>query len=92
MQISSQRLQGRREGVYTSYLDFRDWQAATRTLSGVAAYASATMNIGDDTRPADRLAGNFVSANAFALLGVRPVIGRDFTADDDLSGAQAVAV
>ena len=92
VQISSQRLEGRREGVYTSYLDFRDWQAATRTLSDVAAYASATMNIGDDTRPADRLAGNFVSANAFALLGVQPVIGRDFTADDDLAGAGAVAV
>lgn len=92
VQISSQRMDGRREGMYTSYADFRDWQAATRTLRGLAIHRSATMNIGDDTRPADRLAGNFVSSNTFALLGVQPLIGRDFTADDDLAGAPPVAI
>ena len=92
VQISSQRLDGRREGMTTSYADFRDWQAAARTLADLAAYRSATMNLGDDTRPADRLAGNFVSSNAFTLLGVQPIIGRDFTMDDDLAGAPPVAM
>jgi predicted permease len=93
VQISSQRLQGQREGVYTSYADFRDWRAATRTMRDLAAYGSATMNVGgDDARPADRLAGNFISSHAFALLGVRPLIGRDFTAGDDAAGAASVAM
>jgi len=92
VQISSQRLDGRREGLTTSYADFRDWQAASRTLRGLPINRSATMNIGDDTRPADRLAGNFLSSNAFALLGVQPIIGRDFTADDDLAGAPPVTI
>ena len=92
VQISSQRLDERREGMYTSYADFQDWRAATRTLRDLAAYASATMNLGDDGRPADRLAGNFVSSHAFALLGVQPIIGRDFSASDDLGGATPVAI
>ncbi|HUE85198.1 MAG TPA: ABC transporter permease [Vicinamibacterales bacterium] len=92
VQISSQRLQGRRAEIYTSYADFRDWRAATRTLSDLAAYGSATMNLGDDARPADRLAGNFISSNTFALLGVQPVVGRDFTVADDAPGAASVAI
>jgi putative ABC transport system permease protein len=93
VQISSERLQGRREGLYTSYADFGDWRAATRTMRDLAAYGSATMNIGgDDASPADRLAGIFISSHGFALLGVRPVIGRDFTASDDVVGAAPVAM
>jgi putative ABC transport system permease protein len=92
VQISSARLEGRREGMYTSYADVQEWRAATRTMSDLAAYGSATMNIGDEKRPADRLAGHFVSSHAFALLGVQPIVGRDFTAGDDLADATPVAM
>ena len=92
VQIGSQRLQPRAEGMYTSFADFRDWRAASRTLVDLAAYGSATMNLGDETRPADRLAGNFVSSNAFALLGVQPLIGRDFNVTDDTPAAPPVAI
>jgi predicted permease len=92
VQVSSAGLRGRREGMYTSYADFRDWRAATRTMDDLAAHSSATMNVGDDERPGDRLAGNFISSHAFALLGVQPIIGRDFSAGDDLASAAPVAI
>ncbi len=39
-----------------------------------------------------RVPGQFVTGNFFRLLGVRPVLGRTFSRDDDLSGAAPVAV
>ena len=92
VQVSSQRLQPRREGLYTSYADFRDWRSATRTFSDLGAYASATMNLGDETKPADKLAGVFVSSNAFRILRIQPVLGRDFAAEHDVPGASPVVL
>jgi predicted permease len=42
--------------------------------------------------PAERFVGAWVSADAFALLGHRPALGRDFTAEDDRPGAEPVAI
>jgi putative ABC transport system permease protein len=92
VKISSHRLQGRREGMYTSYADFRDFRAATRTLRDLAAYGTVTMNVGDELRPAHRLAGVFISSNGFRLLGVQPVAGRDFSSADDRPGASDVVI
>lgn len=39
-----------------------------------------------------RLPGDLVSPEYFAALGVRPWLGRDFTAADDVEGAPAVAI
>ena len=89
--ISSQRLQGRREGTYTAIADVRDWQAAT-LFSGMAAYATGTMNLGDDTRPADRLAGAYVDWNTFRVLGVQPILGRDFLQTDGAAGITPVVL
>jgi predicted permease len=92
VQIESVRLGPRRAGTYTSYADFADWRNGARTLADLAAYRAATMNLADDDRPADRLAGYFVTSNTFALLGVTPVAGRDFGATDDAPGAAPVAI
>jgi putative ABC transport system permease protein len=92
VQIESQILRPRRAGTYTSFADFRDWRVATQTLADLAAYRTATMNLADEAHPADRLSGVFLTANAFALLGVRPVIGRDFSAADDSPDAGPVVI
>ena len=41
------------------------------------------MTIGDEGQAAERLAGSFVTANAFPLLRVTPAIGRHFSEEDD---------
>jgi putative ABC transport system permease protein len=90
--IESQILRPRQTGTYTSFADFRDWRAATQTLADMAAYRTATMNVADEAHPADRLSGVFLTTNAFALLGVQPVIGRDFSAADDSPDAGPVVI
>ncbi len=90
--IDSQRLGPRGAATYTSYADFRDWRAATRTLADIAAHRTSTMNLADDARPADRLGGVFLTSNTFGLLGVKPVIGRDFSSADDAPDAEPVVI
>ncbi len=75
-----------------SYLDVMDWRAAVTTFDGLGAADEQTMNVSDESHPAERFQGAFISANAFALVGVPPVLGRDFRADDDRVGATPVAM
>lgn len=90
--ISSQGLQGRREGMYTSIADIRDWRDSATLFSGMAAFATGTMNLGDDRRPADRLAGAYVDWNTFRVLGVQPIVGRDFMQTDGTAGNPRVVL
>ncbi|MGH3118347.1 MAG: ABC transporter permease, partial [Gaiellales bacterium] len=75
-----------------SYLDFRDWQQATRAFAGLAAFNGATMNVSDAGRAPDQHAGAFVSASTFHLLRVTPLVGRDFSSGDDRPGAPPVVI
>src|SRR5205823_3636264 len=51
-----------------------------------------TLNVSGDGRPAERFTGPYMSANAFRVLGVQPVLGRDFLPGDDRPGAPAVVM
>jgi putative ABC transport system permease protein len=73
-----------------SYLDFKDWAAATKTFTGLAAYNGATLNVSDEGRAPERYAGSFVSGHTFKLLRQVPVLGRDFLPEDDKPGAAPV--
>ena len=75
-----------------SYLDFKDWRAATQTFTALAAYTGSTMNVSDEGRAPERFSGAFVSANAFRLIGAAPILGRDFLPEDDRPGAAAVVL
>ncbi len=75
-----------------SYPDFDDLRAAARSFTGVAAFANASMSVGDQGRAPDRFEGTYLSANAFALIGATPVLGRPFTPGDDRPGAAPVAM
>jgi predicted permease len=75
-----------------SYADVRDWQAAARTFDGIAAFSEQSMNFSEPGPAPERFRGAYISANSFALIGIRPVLGRDFRADDDREGAPPVVV
>jgi hypothetical protein len=51
-----------------------------------------TMNISDSGHTPERAQGVRVSANAFSLLGERPIRGRDFREGEDKKGAEPVAL
>ncbi len=73
------------------YLNFLDWQNQNRTFSSIAisrGFAFSLTGIGEP----ERLQGEWVSASLFGTLGVKPQLGRDFTSEDDQSGAGPVAM
>lgn len=75
-----------------SYREFREWQQHVTAVETMSAELSVSVNIGDDHLAADRLSGTFLTYPTFRVLGVAPVMGRDFTEDDDRDGAPPVAI
>jgi putative ABC transport system permease protein len=73
-----------------SLLDVQDWKERTRSFSSIAAlqYRNFTVSGGD----ADRYSGAAVGHELFALLGISPQLGRDFTAEDDRHGGEPVVI
>ena len=82
----------RSHGGQVSYTVFDGWRSSARAIAGMAAYAGVPINLGDERLGTEQFAGTFISHNGFALLGERPVLGRDFIADDDRKGAPAVVI
>jgi len=77
----------------TSYRDYRDYRDRLKLVSGLAASLMNAFNLGGDENP-QALWGEFVSGNYFAVLRVKPLLGRAFVPDeyDDKPGAYPVAV
>jgi putative ABC transport system permease protein len=75
-----------------SYPDFQDMRTAVEPLVDLAAFSSAPVNVSGDGQAAERLDGAYVTENAFGLLGISPVLGRGFSAEDHRPGAQTVAL
>lgn len=73
------------------YLDFLEYKAQQRSFEDIAAGYTGTMMISGD-RPAERYNGGFVSWNLMKVLGVKPLLGRDFTEDDDLPDATPTVI
>lgn len=77
-----------------SYREFDDWRsAAATTIAGIAAHTGiVTMTVGDEGIAPESALGTQISFTAFGLLGIRPLLGRDFRADDDRPGAPSVVM
>ncbi len=73
--------------------DFRDFQRQMTLASGVAAAHMGFFTVGPVERP-QRVLGQVVSANYFAVLGVKPMLGRMLQPEEDLDtqGAAPFAV
>jgi predicted permease len=78
--------------VGLSYLDFEDWRRTAKSVDAFAAYGGGAMNLTDRGLVADRVAGAYISAGAFPLIGERPILGRDFLPADDRPGAARVVI
>jgi predicted permease len=78
--------------VGLSYLDFEDWRRTAKSVDAFAAYGGGAMNLTDRGLVADRVAGAYISAQTFLLIGERPILGRDFLPADDRPGAARVVI
>src|SRR5437764_10125711 len=74
-----------------AYPDYLDFKKQTTTLEGIGATSIATMILSGGEKP-DRYLGSFISADAFSFLGVKPILGRTFRADEDQPSAAPVAL
>lgn len=77
-----------------SYPDYDDIRRRTASFSGFAGYASRLGGISADRRDAPQVKlVTFVNGSFFDTLGVEPILGRAFVADEDrVPGRDAVAV
>ncbi len=74
-----------------SYPNFLDWVRDNRSFSALAAFREDDFNLTGMGQP-QRVTAEMVSASFFPLLGVKPVIGRTFTAQEDRLGGRPVVL
>ena len=72
------------DGTSVSYPLYEYLAGRSRSLAGLAAWSKGQFTIGRRGSPGTTVYGNYVSANFFAVLGVRPLLGR-FPAPDESS-------
>jgi putative ABC transport system permease protein len=73
-----------------SFADFEDWAKQSRTLDLVSC-GYWTFNLTGQQIP-ERIVGARTSGNFFEVLGVRPILGRVYSAIDDQAGKPDLAV
>jgi len=77
------------KGTNISYPDFESWRDNNRAFSGIGIWSWTSKTLaGDGTAggDAERLQGAEVSWNLFAILGVGPILGRNFLKEEDVFG------
>src|SRR5262249_37024500 len=71
--------------------NFQDYREQNTTLSGLALYTRQDMELSQDNKP-ERLAALWVTAGFFDLLGVQPLLGREFRREDELPNNSSVVI
>jgi predicted permease len=74
-----------------SYPNFLDWQKDNRSFTAMAVFRPVAMTF-TGMGEAERVAAELVTADFFSLLGVKPVLGRTFTAGEDRIGAAPIVL
>ena len=87
-------MDNRRLGVHEdvhSYPNLTDLKAQNRSLSHLAPFREAGVNVTSSGEP-QRVAAGVLAAEALAALGARPMLGQLYTADNEVQGNDAVAL
>jgi putative ABC transport system permease protein len=71
--------------------NFNDWRTQSQSFDDMAAFVGSSMALTSDGEP-ERIPAAFVSANFFSVLGTQPVLGRNFTAEENTLGKHRVVI
>jgi putative ABC transport system permease protein len=82
--------QGRHQNT-TSRANYRAWRDQSSSFEQIAAFSDQRWNLTGTGEP-EELSVQFATPDFFKVLGVEPMLGRTFTADDDGPGKPDVAV
>jgi predicted permease len=74
-----------------SYMNFLDWKKMNTSFEGMGAFFNSFVTINGDGEP-ERVREGVVSADIFPMLGAKPIVGRYFTADEEIRGKQRVVI
>jgi putative ABC transport system permease protein len=66
-----------------SVLNFLSWQERSGSFEALAAIGSSAANLTGDGEP-QRVNGSVVSAHFFSMMGLQPLLGRSFIAEEDV--------
>jgi predicted permease len=76
------------QGFIPTAADYEDLKAGQNSFALVAGYLNgSTINVTYKNNP-QRYTGAYVTEDFFRIVGVAPIMGRDFTADDNKPGAE----
>jgi putative ABC transport system permease protein len=75
-----------------SFPDYLDFKARSRTFERLSAMMTGEVNLMPDTGDPMRLPLLRMSADALPMLGIQPILGRTFTADEDRAGGPGVVL
>jgi putative ABC transport system permease protein len=87
--MDNRRLQMRED--WASYLNYVDYKRLSTSFESLAAFTEPTVNLISDGEPG-RVRGANAEAELFDVLGVKPLVGRAFTKDEEVDGKNNVAV
>ena len=71
--------------------DLPEWRATATSFQEIAAYQSAPADLSEDGDP-ERVGAVEVTANLISTLGVQPLMGRTFSAQEEQPGQDKVAI
>jgi len=77
-----------------SYPNYLDWRAMQRSFADLALYRPDSMNLssrGEESSP-ERIRGGVMSWNMMRIVGLKPILGRDFAEAEDVPGGPKVAL
>jgi predicted permease len=75
----------------TSYPNFEDWRRQNSSFEDMAFASAFTVNLTAGEEP-ERLVAGRTSANLFSLMGVKPILGRTFSSEEEKRGERVIVV
>jgi predicted permease len=75
----------------TSYPNFEDWRKQNSTFEDMAFASAFTVNLTGGAEP-ERLVAGRSSANLFSLVGVKPILGRTFSSEEEKRGDRVIVI
>ncbi len=88
MTLEARHIQG---DVGAHYRDFLDWRERNTVFEEIAIFSAGDRVLGGGADP-QRVWCQVTTAGAARVLGVRPIVGRFFTAQEDMPGDRFVAL
>src|SRR5271154_243779 len=80
-----------KHAISVSYPDFLDWQRNARSFQQMAAFDSQDRNLTAPGTP-EHLNGEEISSGFLSTLGIKPILGREFSPVEDQHGGPLVVI